>query len=104
MIRTLMMALGVAAVMSGMAVAPARADDGDWHHGRGEWRDREWRGEGPEGGWRRREWCEYHPYACGYPGYVYGAPPPPVYYAAPLPPPPPVVYAPPSANFFFSFR
>jgi hypothetical protein len=87
--RTLVLSLGVAALLGGIAAAPARADDDDWHHERHERRERR------EHAQREREaWCAYHPGACGYPQrYVY-APPPPVVYAPP--PPPPVVFAPPS--------
>ncbi|HZB90679.1 MAG TPA: hypothetical protein VE397_04505 [Stellaceae bacterium] len=80
--RLLILSMGMAALLAGIAAAPARADD-DWRH-------REWREH------QRREhmaWCAHHPYACGRPtGYVYAAPPPPVVYA-----PAPTVYAPPPA-------
>jgi hypothetical protein len=114
MFRKLMLAVGVAAVASAIAVPAARADDGDWHHRHHEWREHEWH----EHGWR-----EYRPYAYGYPGYGYydypgygyAYAPPPVIYAPPPPPvvyapPPPVVYAPPvyaapsSIDFVFPIR
>jgi hypothetical protein len=86
MMRSMVIAVGTAALLAGTAAAPARADDDGWR-GRGhEWREHEWREH------ERREWCEHHPYQCGYPpAGVYYAPPPVV--VAPAPPPP-VVYAP----------
>jgi hypothetical protein len=87
--RTLVMALGVATVMGGIMVRPARAHDDDWHHGHEGWREHNWR----EHEWRERGWRWHHPQAYsypGYPGYAYGYAPPPVIYA----PPPPVYYAP----------
>jgi hypothetical protein len=96
MIRRMVLALGAAAFAASIAT-PARADDDDWHHGRGhEHREREWR----EHEWR--EWCVSHPGAYAHPGYycpVPAPPPPAVIYAPPpaviyAPPPPAVIYAP----------
>jgi hypothetical protein len=92
------MTLGMAAVIGGAAIGPARADDGDWNRGHHEWRGRDWQ----EREWREREWRWHHPNAYvyqGYPGYTYYAPPP-VYYA-----PPPVYYQPQnSVDFLFHFH
>ena len=91
------LAVIVATMVGGVALRPARADDGGrrwgderyaaYDHG---WRDHGWR----ERAWREREWRErawraHHGYVYAAPGYVYA--PPPVFYA-----PPP---APPSINF-----
>src|SRR5437870_5205267 len=67
MLRKLALALGVV-VLAGIAVAPARADDG-WRRHR-DWREHEW-----------REHHRYHRVYPAYPGYGYGygyyyAPPP----------------------------
>lgn len=86
-IRTMILALGAAALVAGIA-GPVRADPEDWRHGpehRERWHEREW-----------HEWCLGHPGAFAYPGYycpvpVPVAPPPAVIYA----PPPAVIYAPP---------
>jgi hypothetical protein len=105
------MALGIAALASGIAASPAHADNDDWHRGHEARHEHEWRGHD----WREREWREQRAYAVpAYPGYVYGyAPPvygyapPPVIYAPPpvVYAPPPVVYAPPpSVNFVFPLR
>lgn len=92
MIRSIVVALGAAALVTG-AASTACADDEDWRHGREHrerWGEHEW-----------HKWCRGHPGAFAYPGYycpghapppVVVAPPPAVIYA---PPPPPVVYAPP---------
>jgi hypothetical protein len=92
MIRRTVLALGAAALVAGIAGGPARADDDDWHHGRGrEHHEREWH----EHGWR--DWCLNHPGAYAYPGYYCPVPaPPPVVYA----PPPAVIYAPPPAVIY----
>jgi hypothetical protein len=74
MIRRMVLALGAAALVAGIAVGPARADDDDWHHGRGH---------------REREWHE-HERRDAPPAVIY-APPPAVIYA----PPPAVIYVPP---------
>jgi hypothetical protein len=81
MIRSMVLALGAAALVVGIA-APARADDDDWHHGR-EHREREWHEHD------RRDAPPAVIYTA--PPAVYYAPPPAVYYA----PPPAVIYAPP---------
>ena len=104
--RKLMLAVGIAAVTSAIAMPAARADDDDWHHQRHQWREHDWHDHG---------WREYRPYSYGYPGYGYAYAPPPVIYAPPPPPvvyapPPPVVYAPPvyaapsSIEFVFPIR
>jgi hypothetical protein len=97
MIRRTVLALGAAALVAGIAGGPARADDDDWHHGRGrdhherEWHEREWH----EHEWR--DWCLNHPGAYAYPGYYCPVPvPPPIVYA----PPPAVIYAPPPAVIY----
>jgi hypothetical protein len=83
-IRNMVLVLGAAALVAGVA-APALAED-DWDHGRGrEHREREWR----EHEWR--EWCFSHPGAYAYPGY---------YCPVPAPPPPTVIYAPPPAIIY----
>lgn len=90
-IRGMVLALGAAALVAGVA-GDARADDDGWHRGRGheeheyEWRVHEW-----------HDWCAHHPGAYAYPGYYCPVPlppppPAPVYYAPP-PPPPAVIYA-----------
>lgn len=80
-LRTLVLALGMAALMGGIAAAPALADD-HWRHDRG---------------WREHEWRRHHPHPVAvYPAPAYAYAPPPVIYAPP--PPPPVVYAPPGLN------
>ena len=76
MIRGMVLALGAAALVAGIA-APARADDDDWHHGRG-------RGHHE----REREWHE-HEWRDAPPAVIF-TPPPAVMYA----PPPAVIYAP----------
>ena len=79
-LHTLVLALGMAALMGGIAAAPAHADD-HWRHDRA---------------WREHEWRRHHPHHVAvYAAPVY-APPPAVVYAPP--PPPPVVYAPPGIN------
>lgn len=83
-LQSLVLALGVTALLGGIATAPARADD-DWHYHH-EWREHEWR----EHEWYRRHAYAYPAYPV--PGYAYAAPPPVIY--APPPPPPPVFYAP----------
>jgi hypothetical protein len=103
--RSMVLALGAAALLAGLTAPPARADD-DWRRHerwrereerRDEWRDREW-----------HEWCLRHPGAYAYPGYVCPVPAPPtVYYAPPsyYAPPPAVIYTPPpSLEIVVPFR
>jgi hypothetical protein len=111
----MVLALGATALLAGLAVAPARADDDrgrhEWRerHEREEWRERhEWR---EREAWRDndwREWCLRHPGAYAYPGYVCPVPAPPtVYYAPPYyqSPPPAVIYTPPpSLEIVVPFR
>jgi hypothetical protein len=96
LIRTLLLAVGTAALLSGVAAAPARADRDDWH-GRHEWREHAWREhEWREHEWREHEWRErfWRPgYAWGYAPYGYAPPP---YNVAP----PPVA----GLNFVFPLR
>lgn len=95
-LRTMALALVLAAVAGGLPTRPALADNDGWHggHERHEWRgDRDWR----EHAWREHEARDrhgyyYYPYAYARPAYVYA--PPPVVYAPP-------VYAPPSVSFVF---
>ena len=78
--RTGLLLIAAAAVLvTGLNIAPARADDDDWQGWRGhEWREHEWR----EQAWRRHEWWEHHQQPAYYHyGYYYYAPP--VYYAVP---------------------
>jgi hypothetical protein len=98
-IRTLLLAVGTAALLTGMAASPARADRDDWH-GRDKWHGHEQR----EHEWREHEWRErYWPYGYAAPGYpAYGYAPPPVIYA-----PPPYYVAPPPVaglNFVLPLR
>ena len=89
-LRRLTIALGVAALVGGIAASPAHADSDNWRHGREA-------GRGHRGHeWREHRWHEHHVYAYGYPGYAYGYPPP-VIYAPP-------VYAAPSLSFVFPLR
>jgi hypothetical protein len=85
-LRTLVTALGLAAVIGGTGIAPALAHDGYGDRG-----DRRWEQERREHAWRAHEaheWRERHqryyrqPAPAYYPGYYY-APPPPVVYAPP---------------------
>jgi hypothetical protein len=82
--RALVIAGGVTAVIAGIGAAPARADwDGDHWRDRGwrehQWREREWREhqwrererrEHEWREWRRHEWLERQHYY-GYPRYYY---------------------------------
>jgi hypothetical protein len=99
LMRRLVLAGTVLAILAGIGAAPALADD--WGH-RGwddGWRRHEWR----EHEWRRHEWFEHHGFFA--PGYYY----PPRYYYPPSYAyvPPPVVYPPPvvtpglSLGFYF---
>ena len=96
--RSMVLALGAAALLAG-AAAPAFADDDDWRHERRERHEREeWRDHHEHAEWRDREWHEWclrHPGAYAYPGYVCPVPAPPTVYYAPPPPPPAVIYTPP---------
>jgi hypothetical protein len=97
-LRRLIIAVGVTALVGGIAASPAHADNDHWRHGHEAWRDH----RGHE--WREHRWHEHHGYAVrAYPGYAYGYPPPVIYA------PPPVVYAPPvyaapSLSFVFPLR
>jgi hypothetical protein len=96
-VRTLGLALAVAAVLVGGALAPAFSADYKQQKGK---QDRDWRAH------QTYQWAHhpaqraYPPYQRAYPAYRYYAPPP-VMYA-----PPPVVYAPlpsPGISLFFGF-
>ena len=64
--RMTVLSLATAALLGGIAAAPARADDDGWRHERHE------RGEQREHEWREHQaWCARHPYACGYRPYGY---------------------------------
>jgi hypothetical protein len=102
--RTALLALGLAALLGGVAATPAFAEEGwrgrdgrehEWReHERREhaWREHEWR----EHEWREHEWREHYHY--GYaPGYAY---PPAFAYQ----PPPPAYVAPPTLSFVFPLR
>ena len=89
-VRTLGLALAVAAVLVGGARAPAFSDD---YKQRNRYQERDWRAHHPY------QWA-HHPAPRAYPPARYYAPPP-VMYA-----PPPVVYAPlpsPGISLFFGF-
>jgi hypothetical protein len=96
-VRTLGLALAVAAVLVGGALAPAVSDD---YKQRTRQQERDWRAH------QTYQWTHhpaqraYPPSQRAYPAYRYYAPPP-VMYA-----PPPVVYAPlpsPGISLFFGF-
>lgn len=71
--RVAMVLATIGLVAVGMAVIPARANDGWW--GYPEWRENGWR----EHEWRRHWWREHHRY--WNPGYYgYGSYAPPAYY------------------------
>jgi hypothetical protein len=96
-VRTLVIAGGLAAMIGGVGATPARADwDGDHWRERGwreherrdhEWRERE-RREREWREWRRHEWLERQRYYDGARRYYY----------------PPAVYAAPSLSLGFDFR
>lgn len=89
-VRTLGLALAVAAVLVGGALAPAFSDD---YQQRNRQQERDWRAH------QTYQWT-HHPAQRAYPSYRYYAPPP-VMYA-----PPPVIYAPlpsPGISLFFGF-
>jgi len=95
-VRTLGLALAVAAVLVGGALAPAFGDE---YSRRTRQQERDWRAYPP---YQRAHPYQraYPPYRRAYPPYRYYAPPPVVYA------PPPVVYAPlpsPGISLFFGF-
>src|SRR5271155_2430817 len=83
-LRVGIFALTLAAILGGVAAAPARADDDNWRYQRQGWHDHEW---------REHEWREHHRrgYFYAQPSYYYATPP--VYVA-----PPPAYYAPSRIN------
>ena len=96
-VRTLGLALAVAAVLVGGALAPAFSAD---YQQRNRQQERDWRAH-QSYQWTHHPAQRAHPrYQRAYPAYRYYAPPP-VMYA-----PPPVVYAPlpsPGISLFFGF-
>ncbi len=102
-LRPLVLAGAIAAMLASIGAAPARADD--WDHGRGGWRGHERR----EHEWREHEWRERHGWGWAEPRYYYyGAPGyavgPRYYYPPPAVVYPPPVYVPPaglSLGFYF---
>jgi hypothetical protein len=110
LLRSAALALVLAAVAGGVAMRPARADEG-WYRGyerpqwqEHQWREHQWREHAwREHEWREREWRIHHGYAYGPPAYVYA--PAPAYVPAPAYAyaPPPVIYAPPAGSLSFVF-
>lgn len=85
-LRRLALAVLVAGFAGGMAAAPARAGDHDWHgrgHHEGHWR------HGHEHDWRHHHFASGYFYVAPRPVYV-----PPAVYAVP-----PAVYAPPAVIY-----
>src|SRR6185437_3304859 len=93
-LRTGLLAAGMAAVIGTAALAPAMADEDDWHHGDGDRHEQVWRDHDHD---RDRDRDRAYAYAA--PGYAYSPAPAYGYSYAPAP-----TYAAPGLSLGFVFR
>ncbi|HWI27557.1 MAG TPA: hypothetical protein VN668_11350 [Stellaceae bacterium] len=103
-LRTGLLAAGMAAVIGTAALAPAMADEDDWHHGDGDRHEQVWRDHDHD---RDRDRDRAYAYAA--PGYAYSPAPAYGYSYAPAPSygysyAPAPTYAAPGLSLGFVFR
>jgi len=105
-LRTGLLAAGMAAVIGTAALAPAMADEDDWHHGDGDRHEQVWRDHDHD---HDRDRDRDRAYAYAAPGYAYSPAPAYGYSYAPAPSygysyAPAPTYAAPGLSLGFVFR